>query len=441
MPYPNYSNSYSGIAVTIPDEQYWAPGGLYRFVVELGLANDDSFTDVWDTALWGSGVWSGYEPEYLDVTEYVLSVDYRYGKDTFEERMRTGRCVVVFDNAAGHFNPDFGASLPGALSLRPGRWLRVRVTWYDETLGQDLYATLWEGFVHSLEELYPSGGSDSLTRVTAYDFAAMLAQVSPPALGVAVGAGETTAQRVSRILDGFGPLDDGWPWRSIATYPSHTMQSTTLSDNYLEEAHRAADAEGGAFYFEGRTATFRPFNWLQGNAQPGVGAVYPRSVGVQMYPGRGNAGDPEVVGVETEWTAEVLRNDVQMSRSGGSVQRVQDSVSQAAYGVRSWRRLDLENDTDSDVLALAQRLVDLYGTDYQRVTAIVLEPGDTLGQITEGYEPVMLGTRLGDLVRATIDLGPRGWSYTVDAHVVGIEVEIGPSFWRQTLRVHESVEV
>lgn len=415
----------SGPEVTTPGGQYWPPDGIFRFQVELGLATQTG-SDVWDTGTWGTATWAATSPVYVDVTEHVLGFTCKYGRTRFDERMKTGNARITFDNAEGWFNPDAGEDFNESLALRPGRWIRLSAVRDTDNAQWDL----WEGYVYSIEERYTNGGSDSITVVDAFDFAGLMAQHDEPAQSAA-GSGELSGARVHRVLDEFGPVDGGWPWRDVAG-GLHTMQSTTLAQNLLEEAQRAADADNGAFFFRNRYATFRPFDWL-------TNQEYERSQEVQLYPGRGSTGDPEIIDAETEWTAQVIRNDVQMSRDGGSAQRSQDTTSQGIYGRHSWHRLDLQNDTDADVSDIADAILAAYAYDYQRLKAVTIVP--TTGTTTPDLLAVtaMLDMRLGDLVSVDVDLGPRGWSYTTEAHVMGIQFDVAPAFWSMTLRLDQSV--
>jgi len=397
--------------------------GDVRWTVELGLTSQEDASSVWDTALWDTGLWSGYAPNYVDVTDYVIAVNTRYGARRFGTRMQTGRAYVTFDNSEGWFNPDFGADLPGDLDLRLGRWCRISAI----EVPSNTTWVLFEGIIDTIDEVYLAGASDSSTRITVYDFASALALDDPPALASPVGAGELSSVRIARILDEFGPVDGGWPWRTIAT-GDHTMQASTLAQNRLEEAHRAAEAEGGAFYFEnGRYATFRPFRWLSGRD-----GEFPRSTEVQMWPGRGLATDPELVDAGSEWTANQLRNDIQLARVGGSSVRVQNTQSQILYGARTFRRLNLENDNDSQVTDLANRYLSIYQWDYQRLESVTLR-ASTVDQAHNVFRSL-----LGDLVSATIPLTLRGWGYAVEAHIIGIEYTVTSSDWEAVMRLDQA---
>ena len=108
-----------------------ALGGIVEFAVEIALGATEGGDDVaiWqpdpEGALWDTkGVWSGVVPSWVDVTSRVAAVNTRRGRDRFEQQFRVGQCVVVLHNDDGIFTPDADKP-PGAVALRPGRWLRV----------------------------------------------------------------------------------------------------------------------------------------------------------------------------------------------------------------------------------------------------------------------------------------------------------------------------
>jgi hypothetical protein len=242
----------------------------------------------------------------------------------------------------------------------------------------------------------------------------------PPALGAPVGAGELTSERVSRVLD-----DADWPedWREIQT-GEHTMIGTTLARSRLEEIQRAAGAEGSVFFFDGRGyAQFKSLDWLETDA---------RSITEQFFAGRGDPGDPWVIGVGTEWSSQVIFNDVQYARVGGSVIREKDTSSQSLYGLRSRVQTDLEVETDPQVTTLARRFLAASAYDRLRVQSLELSAPDGV------TAQKLLTTKLGDLISCQIET-LHGWGYTVVSHVAGIDFTITGSDWGVSLRIDDDL--
>lgn len=413
---------YSYVPETPPEpptfEGLWQYGTEFR--VEIGLAGEGgSGAAVWGTSKWGTGTWTGYAPDWYDVSPYVIGAVAEYGAESFDERMRTGHARFLLDNDSGAFNPDSGAALASDLSLRPGRWIRLigAISTYQRVL--------WQGYIDTIEEVYLPAASGSNTVLHCFDFAGLLALDNPPALDSAVGAGERTSARANRILNEFGPVSGGWPWRQVEP-GIHTLRASSLAQNRLEEIQRAAQAEGGAFYFEGPNARFRPFSWLSTN---------PRSTAVQIQPGSGTAGHPGVTGADAaKRSARTIRNDIQVARAEGTVQRFQDLASQALFGgvPRTWQYLAYENNKDTHVKALGERILAAYAYDRQTLRRVTMEPVDAASAQR------LLDLRLGDLAEITVPDDLMGWGYSTEAHVLGIRYEIDNTDWEVKVRLDQS---
>jgi hypothetical protein len=384
--------------------------------LELALGVEGGVGGLWDTGQWDTtGVWAGDEPTWVRYDTDLLSANPTMGRDKFEDRMRTATMAVELANDDGKYNPDYGATAPGDLALRPGRLIRLSG---NVGLG---YVAVFRGVIDDIVEVYGPGGGDINTRMQCVGYAADMALDNPPALGSAVGAGERTDERVARVLDAID-----WPdaTRNLQT-GVHTMQATTLARSRLEEIQRAADAEGGAFFFDAEgVATFKAQGWLENDA---------RSTTPQIYPGRGSAGDPSVIGVSTEWTRRTIINDAQYTRVGGTMQRDFDLTSVALYGgFRTARRTDLEVETDAQALTLAEQLVTARAYDRLRVTGLSLSALD----LASGR--ALLELQLGDLVEATVTT-LHGWGYTIQAHVMRITHVVVADDWVVELRVDDAV--
>lgn len=390
----------------------WSQGEV-SFRVEIGLGATGAGSSIWDTAEWETGVWGDTEINWVVVSSDVLAASTSRGRDRWGERVRTSTAQIVFANDTGRYNPESGVPGIGGLTLRPGRRIR-----FSGNAGAG-WIPLFTGVIDALEESYAPGGENIITTMLAYGYAGLLANENPPALGSAVGAGDLTSERVDRVLDAFGWPDETGD-RSIQT-GIHTMPSTTLARSRLEEIQRAATAEGTVFFFDGDgIPTFKALGWLNTDT---------RSITTQIYPGRGNAGDPEIIGVRTEWSAQLIRNDVQYTRVGGSMVRVQDYASQALYGaVFSEVVTDLELQTDAQVTTLADRFLAARAYDQLRLRELELHAAD--GDTAEA----LLELELGDLVEATVET-LHGWDYTVEAHVMGIDYRVTADDWVLRLRL------
>lgn len=390
----------------------WTEGSV-SWRVEIGLGAGGG-TSVWDTATFDTtGIWASSVIDWIVVTGDVLAARCSRGRDRWGERMRTGNASIVLANETGRYNPIAGAEAPGDLQLRPGR--RVRLS---GNAGAG-WVPVFTGVIETIDESYTPAGENITTTITAYGYAGLLSADDPKALGSPVGAGDLTSERVDRVLDAYGWPDDTGD-RAIQT-GVNTMPATSLARTRLEEIQRAAVAEGSAFFFSpDGIPTFKAQGWLNTDT---------RSITVQLYPGRGNAGDPEIIAARTEWSAQLIRNDVQFTRVGGSAVQVQDTTSQDLYkAVFSEKVTDLELENDSQVLALAERFLAARAYDQLRLRSL------ELWAPTATVAGDLLELELGDLVEATVET-LHGWSYDVLAHVMGLEFSVTADDWVCTLRL------
>lgn len=392
-----------------------ALGGLVEFKVELALeATDDPGAGVWDAALWDTDVWSGLIPTWIDVTSRAIAVTTNRGRDRFDQRFRTGQVVADLDNQDGVFNPDTDAAL-GDLRLRPGRWIRVQ-----GRVANGTFVPLFTGQIDTMADRYSPVAASIVGRFQGLDFFAPWQIDDPPALESPVGAGESTDDRVNRVLDAAGWPDETF-WRDIQT-GVHTMQSTTLAQSRLEELQIAAEAEGGAFFVAANgVPTFKARDWLDTD---------PRSVNVQIEIGA-VPDEVQILAARTDWSLQRVYGDVRMARKGGTEQRVTDPTSLSLYGDRTFQRFDLECETDLQVQAIADRFLNSHRFDRLRLESIDVVP------TTAEAAQALLVTEVGDLVEVTVRTLPgagtppleAGWSYTLRAWVQRIVHAIDAEDW------------
>lgn len=411
---------------------------------------------VWNVDNWNESYWSDTDVEWVDVTDTVLEVlQTDHGRQTFDELVLAGTCDILVDNANGQYNPDDGpGDLPGDLTIAPGRWLRlctvtdsgdtVAVTTGDTWEASAVPGQTWTvtgagttiiddyrlahnvltGRLDIIQEQYLMGGSDSVAVLTASDFAALLASDEEPQRPAPIGVGDLTSERVTRILD-----RAGWPeaWRDIQD-GTYTMIGTDLDSNRLTLIQQAAQAELGAFLFDGVTATFKASGWLETDT---------RSTTIQAYIGRGDPGDPRPVAATTIRSGRLVRNDVQLSTSDGLKVRIIDAASKSFNGPRKWSQSGYQNDTEADLEAIAGAIIDAYAGDpaaYQRLRTVTVtaDNGDYVAANT------IASLELGDLVQVDLPLTLLGWSIQTWAHVSGVNWSARGRDWTCILRLDES---
>lgn len=392
----------------------WVHGAV-QFRVMLSLGVDGLQGSQWDSALWDEGEWSSTEPTWIDITGWALAVTTSIGKDRFEQQARTGSMTVDLDNQSGIFNPIAGETGNFALTLRPGRWIRIEAT-YGEG-----WKPVFTGYVSALQDQYWSAAHGVNTRVTCIGFLGALAIFQPPPLDTPVGAGELTGARVNRILDRYG--FNGYPKRAIDP-GLHTLQETSLGAPLLTEAQSCEQAEGGLFYMDqDAVAVFRQFDYLETD---------PRSTAVQYRIG-GPASDVDPIRYSVDWSADRIRNDIQMQAVDGEIQRAVSLESIVRYLLRTYKLTGLDNDNDLQVADLATRYLERFAFDRIRIDEVATKPG------SRAEAKLLLDTRIGDLLEATVQTATeQRWSYTSQAHVFRISHSITADDWEATLRLDDA---
>src|SRR5690606_16326013 len=102
-------------------------GGPIDVRVEVDTGGGAGFeTGLWDVSRWGEALWGSVDPDWQDMTRYVIEVTIDRGAERWGQRFRVGTCSIVVDNTDGFFTPGVDApSSPFFREFRPGRRIRV----------------------------------------------------------------------------------------------------------------------------------------------------------------------------------------------------------------------------------------------------------------------------------------------------------------------------
>lgn len=208
---------------------------------------DDAARGVLDSNALGpdDGVWT-------DITQWVEQFSTGRGANRTESpllRYEAGTAVIVLDNSDRRFDPT-NLSGPyvagGATQVTPMRAVRILATYAGVTY------EVWRGFADEWRLTY-SLPSYSRCVLRCTDATKVLANYTRGAIG-AVGAGEDTGARMTRILNSVG-------WSAtdrVIGVGDTTVQATTLEGPAWDEMLVAADSEPGELYIdEGGRVFFR----------------------------------------------------------------------------------------------------------------------------------------------------------------------------------------
>jgi hypothetical protein len=253
----------------------------------------------------------------------------------------------------------------GRTTLREGVRVRVVAKWQNETV------PLFTGFVRDWPTQLGSFRAAERT-VRCQDWFGVLANLSDRNAQAPVGSGETVTARIHRLLDVAGvPAEE----RDIGS-STVTLQSTTLAANVLTELKLTVACDGGDLWVTpGGVVTFRSL--VEEMQEPRRWA--PQTV-VTNEPARDPSGaytdarevmptKPPVVVSQRE-----VKSRFDFARSGGTAQAVFDPTLTDMIGVKVFSRSDLILQTDAQVAALAQALLDLQPRDPIGLAEVTIDP-------------------------------------------------------------------
>ena len=381
--------------------------------VELGIGDADEIGDVglYDTARYDTDDVYGSSDEFgylVDATNLCLSIATRRGRDRFTSRFRTGTAQLVFDDTSGVFTPPAGIAPPlGLLPLRPGRTVRIS---YKE-------AIVFSGVIDSLDSRTPRSG-DVQSVIRCVDRFAAFNRNDLSAVA-AEGAGDTTPERMVRLLDRF--IDPGYVFTFLGT-PFATMEATTMAQSLLTELQITSDSEDGGCWIT-----------VAGDVEASSFSYFADKVSGPVDYTVGGASPILIWSSDSEWEMIRILNEAHYSRVGGVEQVKVNTASISEFERRTHTRLDLNNDDDQQVAVIAQRVVDFAGVDRQRLTELrfLPEPDSPTAEmaVTATY---------GDVFVATIDT-LYDWAYTVKTQLFGIEHTVTADRWLVTFRTDDTL--
>lgn len=246
----------------------------------------------------------------------------------------------------------------------------------------------------------------------------------------AVGAGEDTGARVTRILN-----SAGWSAsdRLIST-GDVAVQATTLEGDALAELNLVADTEIGELYIdqEGRVV-FRNRRAVLSDT---------RAINIQARFGDGGdaKGELQYHDVAINNDADQIANQARTTRVGGAPQTVTDTNSVTSYtgGIpQTFERSDLIMTSDAEALSYAQWILYISGSPELRFESLVVRPQKD----EDSLFPQVLGRQIGD--RIQISRRPVGGGDPVVREVFlrGMEHSIRQWEWESRFTLQSATKV
>jgi hypothetical protein len=344
---------------------------------------------------------------WTDITAYVRSWSVKRGAgqgDSPTLRYDAGVASIELNDGDRRFDPEnlLGPYVSaGVTQVEPMRRVRIRAVWNGITY------PIFQGYADDWLPSY-QGNSWTYTTLPATDASVVLNSNNRPAT-TAVGAGDDSGARITRILNSIGWSSTA---RVIATGDT-TLQSTDLSGLPLTEMQLVQDTEQGEVYidaqsrivFRNRTAAIKDTRSNTSQATFGDG-------------GYGLTGEIAYADVTQSTSGDTLVNTVIAARAGGTEQTSADAASVARYTAKTHTRDDLLMQDDATALQWAAALRYQYGTPGRRFARIQINtPGP---QVENAFWPALFGREFGD--RITIKRRPAGGgTINRDCFVRGVE--------------------
>lgn len=305
-------------------------------------------------------------------------------------------------------------SFGGRSRLTPGVPVRVFAEVVDPATSAITSHDLFTGTADSWAEDWTPNPHDREAKLVATDETKRWARYNRPEQP-AVGQGDTTAQRVQRLVTFYG-------WPGVIDAPaasSAVLQSTTLAQSGWELLNRALDDEIGFVHFT-RSGHLR---WTNRDAWLTLGEpVVELGCADGMYDVLVDAA-PGTVDLQ-------LRNSIHAARSGGVEIAAQSSASIQRYGVYEYGRDDLGLVDEAAVGAWVQTVLVMYAYPVTGLDEITMLPA-IAAQSWAAWRDVLSVMLVTDLVRVLWAPPDRPGAVPVDHHarVIGFSHKISRSSW------------
>jgi hypothetical protein len=348
-------------------------GQEYSVLLDVG-AITDAFT--LDTSLLdGTDTLNG-STDFVDATEYVLSVAIQRGRTSQTDQFSPGTCrVLADDRASGRlFDPANTASTyyQGDFDLAPRRAIKVLAG----------TAELFVGAITDLDITYEMPNLSFASIVSADG----LYELSRTALTAFSPSSQLTSDRVTAILDR-PEVNFSTALRDITTGVA-TCGTVAYADNTntLSALQAVAIAEDGRLFANRR-------NQIQ--FDPRISFTF--STAIASFGGTASNEIP-ILAIGVAYGQETLFNRVQVDVDGGTAAQIaSDATSQTQYGVQTLSFSGVPLVSEAAGATLAQNLLDKYKEPKIRFNEI----STSLNACGSALWPTVLALDVGDVISVT----------------------------------------
>ena len=348
-------------------------GQAYSVLLDVGAIADAFTLD--SSLLDGTDTLNG-STDFVDATEYVLSVAVQRGRTSQTDQFSVGTCrIVADDRASGRlFDPANTASTyyQGDFDLAPRRAIKVLAG----------TAELFVGAITDLDITYEMPNL-SFATIAAADG---LYELSRTALTAFSPSSQLTSDRVTAILDRT-EVAYSTALRDISTGVA-TCGTVAYGDNTntLSALQAVAIAEDGRLFANRRNQIV---------FDPRIDFTF--STAIASFGGTASNEIP-ILAIGVAYGQETLFNRVQVDVDGGTAaQVVSDATSQTKYGVQTLSFSSVPLVSEAAGATLAQNLLDKYKEPKIRFNEI----STSLNACGSALWPTVLTLDVGDVISVT----------------------------------------
>lgn len=367
------------------------------------LVLDDPATPL-DVAILGTAA-----ADIVDITPYVTQCYIRRAFNRSSDSFTGGTARITFVDETGQFNPaNTSSSLYG--KIKPMRKIRFTAEYNGTTYN------LGSFYVQEWNYQSPTGFDPAYVTLSCVDGFQLLNLTTITSFSGG-SAGQTTAQRISSLLDA-----GEWPggMRDISTTATTTVQADDGSSRSLLAACQVVEATDlGAFYMDERGyAKFMSRNDI----------IVAEGGALTLFSDVPGSGDVTYQGVEFDISDYQMINKVTVTRSGGVAQTASDTTSIDDYFQHSRVRSGIMQ-TDADALNQAQMIIASrkeQGVDIQLNSLTV----DAFGEDDPDRVVAALNLDIFDPIQVTQTL-PAG-NVVTDSVIAGLTYQITPKSFQVT---------